>query len=155
MTRSRLIEKYVILALRYYFGAHTFISGINHYLLFFPDPLPLKPELTGRFMTVLVDSHMYDLCKVIEIIVGFALLTGAFVPLALILEVPVTMIIFYMSVWMTGTERTIFTGWRELLLNFALLSAYFGYFKPILLRAFLPLRPIWRERLTIDESLPR
>jgi hypothetical protein len=49
-------EKYLILAARYYFGAHTFISGINHYLLFFSDPLPMKPEMTGRFMTVLVDS---------------------------------------------------------------------------------------------------
>ena len=153
MARSHPVEKYLILAARYYFGAHTLISGINHYLLFFPDPLPLKPELTGRFMTVLVDSGMYDLCKAIEIVVGLALLTGAFVPLALIVEVPVTMIIFYMSIWMTGSPRTIFTGWREAILNFGLLAAYFGYFKPILLRPFLPVRPIWRERWALDDEV--
>lgn len=152
MTNALRIEKYLILAARYYFGAHTFISGINHYLLFFPDPLPMKPELTGRFMSVLVDSGMYDLCKGVEIVAGLMLLTGAWVPLGLILEVPVTAIIFYMSVWMTGSPRTIFTGFREIALNFGLLAVYFGYFKPILLRPFLPIRPLWRETLTLDKG---
>jgi putative oxidoreductase len=142
---SQAIEKYAVLAARYYFGAHTFISGINHYLLFFPDPLPMKPEMTGRFMTVLVDSGMYDVCKGVEIVAGLLLLIGRWVPLALILEAPVTMIIFYLSIYMTGSPRTIFTGWREVVLNFGLLAAYWGYFRPIFLEPNLPLKPFWRD----------
>jgi uncharacterized membrane protein YphA (DoxX/SURF4 family) len=142
---SQAIEKFLILAARYYFGAHTFISGINHYLLFFPDPLPMKPEMTGRFMTVLVDSGMYDVCKGIEIVAGLLLLLGRWVPLALILEAPVTMIIFYLSIYMTGSTRTIFTGWREVVLNFGLLAAYWGYFRPIFLQPNLPLKPFWSD----------
>jgi putative oxidoreductase len=142
---AQAIEKYAVLAARYYFGAHTFISGINHYLLFFPDPLPMKPEMTGRFMTVLVDSGMYDVCKGIEIVAGLLLLLGRWVPLALILEAPVTMIIFYLSIYMTGSPRTVFTGWREAVLNFGLLAAYWGYFRPIFFQPNLPLKPFWRD----------
>jgi hypothetical protein len=87
---SQTIEKYAVLAARYYFGAHSFISGINHYLLFFPDPLPMKPE-------------------------------------------------------MTGSARTIFTGRREVALNFGLLAAYCGYFRPIFFQPNLPLKPFWRD----------
>jgi hypothetical protein len=30
LATSQAIEKYVVLVARYYFGAHTFISGIHH-----------------------------------------------------------------------------------------------------------------------------
>jgi uncharacterized membrane protein YphA (DoxX/SURF4 family) len=84
-------------------------------------------------MHSLLESHLYDVCKVIEIVAGAALLLGLWVPLALILEAPVTMIIFYMSVFMTGSPRTTFTGVREVILNFGLLTAYWGYFRSIFL----------------------
>jgi uncharacterized membrane protein YphA (DoxX/SURF4 family) len=145
-SRLSAVERYIVLAARYYFGAHTFISGINHYLLFLPDPIPLKANMTGRFMHSLLESGMYDVCKWIEIVAGFGILTGLFVPLSLILEMPVTMIIFYLSLFMSGTPRTIFTGCREVGLNLFLLSAYWGYFRPIFLKPRLPIAPIWRER---------
>jgi uncharacterized membrane protein YphA (DoxX/SURF4 family) len=145
--RAYYVEKYLVLAARYFFGAHTVVSGANHYLLWFPDPLPIRPGITGRFMQVLLDSHLYDVSRAIEIVVGLALLLGAFVPLALMFELPVTVIIFYLSVFMAGTPRIIYSGWRELALNMGLLACYWGYFKPLILSPGLPLRPLWRESL--------
>lgn len=146
--QSDLVEKYCVLALRYYFGGHTLISGVNYFWEIFPDKLGIIIQnggMTGRFMSVLADSGLYNVCKIIEIAVGLALLLGTFVPLALIAEVPVTIIIFYESVFMNGSARTTFTGWRELVLNFGLLTAYWGYFTPIFLQPMLQLKPIWRD----------
>jgi hypothetical protein len=53
---------------------------------------------------------------------------------------------------MSGTPREIFTGSREVLLNFGLLSLYWGYFRPIFLRPLLQIKPIWRDEIFIGKS---
>lgn len=139
------VEKYVVLAARYFFGGHALVSGANHYLTIVPDVMPREPEIAGRFIGVLLDTHLYDLVKVIEILVGLALISGLFVPLALMMEMPVTVIILYLSLFIAPTPRSIYTGPRELLLNLFLLSAYWGYFKPLICRWRTPLRPMWHQ----------
>jgi riboflavin transporter len=139
------IEKYLILAARYFFGGHALISGANHYLKVVPDIMPRSPEIAARFMQVLLDTHLYDLVKGIEILTGVSLLTGMFVPLALVLEMPVTVIICYLSLFIAPTPRSLYTGPRELLLNLFLLSAYWGYLKPLVCQPHPPLRTLWQE----------
>lgn len=107
--------------------------------------MPRSPEIAARFMQVLLDTHLYDLVKGVEILTGVALLTGLFVPVALVLEMPVTVIICYLSLFIAPTARSLYTGPRELILNLFLLSAYWGYLKPLVLQPRPPLRSLWRE----------
>jgi riboflavin transporter len=139
------LERYLILAARYFFGGHALISGANHYLQIVPDIMPRSPEIAARFMQVLLDTHLYDLVKGIEILTGLSLLTGLFVPVALVLEMPVTVIICYLSLFIAPTPRSLYTGPRELLLNLFLLSAYWGYLKPLVSQPKPALRTLWQE----------
>jgi riboflavin transporter len=149
MTRNGAVsgplEKYVILAARYFFGGHALISGANHYLKVVPDIMPRSPEIAARFMQVLLDTHLYDLVKGIECLTGLSLLTGLFMPVALLLEMPVTVIICYLSLFIAPTPRSLYTGPRELLLNLFLLSAYWGYLKPLVSQPRPPLKTLWGE----------
>jgi len=138
------LEKYLILAARYFFGGHALISGANHYLEIAPDIMPRSPEIAARFMQVLIDTHLYDLVKGIEILTGLSLLTGLFVPVALVLEMPVTVVILYLSLFIAPTARSLYTGPRELLLNLFLLSAYWGYLKPLACQPRPPLKTLWQ-----------
>jgi uncharacterized membrane protein YphA (DoxX/SURF4 family) len=142
--RCRWGEKYLLLAARYFFGGHALVSGANHYLKIVPDIMPRDPVIAARFIGVLVDTHLYDFVKAIEIVCGLSLLTGWFMPVALMLEMPVTVIICYLSLFIAPTPRSIYTGPRELILNLVLLSAYWGYLRPMVLKARPGVSPIWR-----------
>ena len=143
MTR---LEKYLILAVRYFFGGHALVSGLNHYLTIVPDVMPRDPEIAVRFMHVLLDTHLYDFVKAVEILTGISLLTGYCMPLALLLEMPVTIVICYLSLFIAPTPRSIYTGPREVIFNLFLLSTYWGYFRPMICAWRPALRPLWRAR---------
>ncbi len=145
--RSRWGERYLLLAIRYFFGGHALVSGANHYLKIVPDIMPRDPAIAARFIGVLVDTHLYDLVKIVEILCGVSLLTGWFMPVALMMEMPVTVIICYLSLFIAPTPRSIYTGPRELILNLVLLGAYWGYLKPIVLQPRPCVSPIWRGPL--------
>lgn len=142
--RRRWGEKYLLLAARYFFGGHALVSGANHYLKIVPDIMPRDPVIAARFIGVLLDTHLYDFVKAIEIVCGLSLLTGWFMPVALMMEMPVTVIICYLSLFIAPTPRSIYTGPRELILNLVLLGAYWGYLKPMVLQPRLGVAPIWR-----------
>ena len=137
-------EKYLILAARYFFGGHALISGANFFLKFLPDLAPKDPEIAVRFIHVMIDTKLYLLVKVIEVLTGLSLLSGVFMAPMLLIEMPVTVIILYLSWFIAPTPRSIYTGPRELLLNLFLLSTYWGYLKPMVCRWHTPLRPLWR-----------
>lgn len=137
-------EKYLLLGVRYFFGGHALISGANHYLTIIPDVMPHSPDVAARFIQVLLDTHLYDVVKVIEILTGISLLTGYCMPLMLIMEMPVTVIICYLSLFIAPTPRSLYTGPREVIFNLFLLSAYWGYFKPLICSWQPKLEPLWR-----------
>ena len=145
MDRHSTLERYLLLAFRYFFGGHALISGANHYLTVIPEVMPRSPDIAVRFMSVLIDSHMYDLVKVTEILCGLSLMTGLFMPLALAMEMPVTIIICYLSLFIAPTTRSMFSGPREVFLNAVLLLAYWGYFRPVFFTARPAMRPVWRS----------
>ena len=142
-------EKYLFLFIRYFFGAHTLVSGVNYFLVnhfgihWLPDRSPTSPELAARFIGVLIDSHMYDFVKLVEIFTGLCLMAGIWMPVALILEMPVTVIVLYLSLFIAPTPHSLYTGPRELFFNLFMLSAYWGYFKPFVCSLNPPLKPLW------------
>ncbi len=123
--------RYVVLWVRVAFGAHALLSGLNYFFPILPLP-PIDHSAAGPFVAEMTRIGLYDLIKVVEVGVGLCLIFNLFVPLALIVELPTTVSIFYLSVVVVGAGRPLFTGWRELFYNGFLIAAYAGYYLPLL-----------------------
>ncbi len=124
--------KILALVLRIIFGLHFLLNGLNfffHVVNIKGPNNPIATELMGGF----VQSGLFDVAKVTEITVGILLLTNRFVPLALVLAVPVASIIAFVDITLV---RTLVGGWilggGTILLNAALLVCYLKYYKPML-----------------------
>jgi riboflavin transporter len=141
MNSSKLMQ-YVVFWIRWVFGAHVLFSGLNYFFNFFPPP-PLTGSAAAPFIDAMTKIGMYDFIKVIEVLTGAALLLDVFVPLALVVEFPVSVSIFFLDVLVDRSPRPTVMGSRELLFNLFLIAAYFGYYRPMLTpRAGL--RELWR-----------
>jgi len=156
-------QGYLVLWLRVAFGAHALLSGINYFFPLVPPPaIDVSPA--APFIHEMTQIGLYSGIKIVEILMGLCLLTNLWVPLALVLEMPTTVSIFYLNTFIDGAPRQLYTGPRELFYNCFLLAAYAGYLLPIVtMRARLS--PIWRKqrhppqgngggRITIQHSDP-
>jgi hypothetical protein len=129
--------KYVIMWLRLYFGAHLFFSGIRYITSGYVPPIP---GVGGAYVAAATTIHLYPAVKYMEFVFGTMLLTNRFVMLALILEMPTTVTIFWLNTFVVATPRQLFSGPQELLMNGLLLLAYSGYMASV----FRPtLKPMW------------
>lgn len=152
MGRLKSPVHYLIIGLRGFFGGHSLLSGLNYFVEFVPTPKVTHP-LAGPFIDSMTAMGFFDVVKVTETAVGICLLTGLFVPLALVLEMPISVSIFFTSVIVVHSDRSVITGSREILVNLVLLAAYAGYYLPML-RMRAVSRPIWRSRwTTIRQSI--
>lgn len=132
---------YVILWLRMAFGVHALVSGVNYFYPFLPLPVGTSP--IGPFIGEMIATGMYDGIKIIEILVGICLILNRFVPLALILEFPISYSIFHLSVFVDGGDRQMFTGPRELFYNGFLMVVYAGYYVQML-KMNASSAPLWK-----------
>ena len=69
--------KYAVWFVRLVFGTWMVPAGINHVYLLFPQPMGNQP-LSHELIVALLDSHLFDLVKLVELIAGLAVLTGLF-----------------------------------------------------------------------------
>lgn len=124
--------KLAVTVLRLLFGLHFLINGLNFFFHFFTIAPP-HSVLANELMHGFVASGMFNIAKTVEVVVGILLLTNLFVPLALVLAVPVASIIAFVDVLLIGTP---IGGWLlgggTLLLNVLLLLGYFRYYRPML-----------------------
>ena len=136
MTRDRSVY-YIVTWLRLFFGAHLLFSGGRFILTGY---MPAIPGVGGEWADANAAIGLYQAVKYMEFVFGVMLLTNRFVLLALILEMPATVNIFYLNTFIVATPRQLFTGPQELFLNGVLLLAYAGY----LGAAIKPrLEPLW------------
>ena len=115
---------YIITWLRYFFGAHLLFSGGRYILTGY---VPEIPGIGGTWSDANMAIGMYQAVKYMEFVFGIMLLTNRFVLLALILEMPATVNIFWLNTYIVAMPRQLFTGPQELFLNGVLLLAYGGY----------------------------
>lgn len=123
----------VVTALRILFGLHFLVNGANFFFHFFDVPPPQNP-LAIQFMKAMVETGVvFTAVKSVEVVTGVALLVNRFVPLALVVALPVSVNVFLIDVFLIGTW---FGGWvlgaGTLLLNVVLLFAYLKYYQPML-----------------------
>ena len=149
------ILHYLIVFARYYFGIRTLISGLNYYFNWHPAGKMLDPA-TEQFMQAITTIGLYQAVKTIEIVVGLCLVTNRFVPFALVMEFPISIIICTLSCYQPYSVHTL-TGIKEVVLNLFLFSGYAGFYLQFL--AFkAEQRPLWnmafvrRARQSGDET---
>jgi uncharacterized membrane protein YphA (DoxX/SURF4 family) len=133
--------KYIVLWLRIVFGVHLLYSGLAFVFgEWVPANLAQGIPGAGTFMVALSDIGLYQIVKYIEVGVGLMLILDVAVPLALMIELPLTIVIAYLNIVVEGTGRQLFTGPQELVLQVALMIAYGGHYLGFLrLRA----KPLW------------
>lgn len=82
------VKKYAPVVARSLLGLIFFVFGLNGFLHFLPQP-PLPPA-GGQFIGALIGTgYLFPLLKGIEVLSGALLLSGRFVPLALVLLAPI------------------------------------------------------------------
>jgi uncharacterized membrane protein YphA (DoxX/SURF4 family) len=116
--------QYALWFVRLVFATWMIPAGLNHFVTLFPQPMGTRP-LSHELIVALLDSHLFDIVKAVELIAGICVLLGFYTPLGLILCMPVSFCVFY---WDTplegwGSRASVF-GEAALLCNVLLCAAY-------------------------------
>lgn len=98
---STKIKSTVVVAARIVLGLIYFVFGLNFFLHFIPTPPssggPADVMAGGLFQS----GYFFPMLKGLEIILGALLLAGLFVPLALVVLMPITLNILLFHVFLT------------------------------------------------------
>lgn len=123
--------KYAVWFVRLLFASWMIPAGLNHFVPLFPQPMGSQP-LSMELIVALLDSHLFDLVKAVELIAGIGVLFGFYTPLALLICMPVSFGVFYWDAPLEGwgSVAAIF-GYSTLLANVLLCLAYNKYYRPI------------------------
>lgn len=121
--------KYPVWFLRLLFAAWMIPAGLNHFIPIFPQPMGNQP-LSQELIHALIDSHLFDLVKAVELYAGVAVLVGFYTPLALLVCLPVSFGVFYWDAPLEGWgSRAALFGYATLLVNALLCLAYWKNYR--------------------------
>lgn len=118
-------------------GVVYLVNGLNWWVkLITPYPsqsdfvhfLP-PPDVVGAMIE---NGVLFHLVKLTELAAGLCLLSNRFVPLALVMALPVTVPVFVVDVFFIAHARGQVMGWGSLILNGYLLLAYLGHYHGVL-----------------------
>lgn len=128
----KIIVEYAVIAARIVLGAWMIINGLNHWFDIFPQPMGNNP-LWAAFMVSLIDTGLFGVVKVIEVIGGLMLIFNIFVPLALVMLLPMSAVIFWNGgILAKGAFTPFYMGSNCLYLNLFVMAAYFRHYIPML-----------------------
>ena len=131
--------KYPIWFFRLLFASWMIPAGLNHFVEIFPQPMGTQP-LSMELVSALIDSHLFDLVKAVELLAGIGVLLGIYTPLCLLICLPVSFGVFYWDAPLEGwgSGAAIF-GYATLVCNTVLCLAYYkSYQSMFTLRAEVP-----------------
>ena len=116
--------KYGVWFVRLLFAAWMIPAGLNHFVPIFPQPMGSTP-LSTELVTALIDSHLFDLVKAVELTAGICILFGFYVPLVLVIAMPVSFCVFYYDAPLEGWgSRAALFGYAVFGSNLLLCLAY-------------------------------
>lgn len=87
---------WVVYGAQFFFGGWFLAHGLNYWLEFFPQPHGSSP-LSHELIMALIDSGLFTIVKAVEVLTGALLLLNIFVPLAIVLAVPVALSIAHLN----------------------------------------------------------
>lgn len=133
--QARVFQWQLIHFFRILFGLHLVYSGAAY--VFFgwvPSAFSDPASPVGQFMVALDSVGLYPLVKHVELVLGVLLLANLFVPLAAVMELPITIIIAYLNIFVEGQHaaRHFYTGAQELVINGVVLLGYGAYYRTML-----------------------
>jgi uncharacterized membrane protein YphA (DoxX/SURF4 family) len=116
--------KYAVWVVRLVFAAWMIPAGLNHFIPLFPQPMGSKP-VSHELIVALLDSHLFDLVKLVELLAGLSVLTGLYTPLVLLVSMPVSFCVFFWDTPLEGwTSRAAVFGCSVLFCNVVLCLAH-------------------------------
>jgi uncharacterized membrane protein YphA (DoxX/SURF4 family) len=123
--------KYPVWFVRLLFAAWMIPAGLNHFVPIFPQPMGSQP-LSMELIRALLDSHLFDLVKAVELIAGVGVLLGIFTPLSLLVCLPVSFCVFWWDAPLEGWgSRAALFGYATLLSNSLLCLAWYKSYLPM------------------------
>ncbi len=121
--------RYAVWFFRLLFAAWMIPAGVNHFLPIFPQPMGSQP-LSQELIRALLDSHLFDLVKAVELIAGVGVLLGYYTPLMLVICLPVSFNVFYWDAPLEGWgSRAAQFGYATLFTNAVLCLAWHKSFQ--------------------------
>jgi putative oxidoreductase len=134
---SSKIKSISVVSARIILGLIYSVFGLNFFLHFLPTPPPMGGAAESFVSGLFQSGYFFPFLKGIEVILGVALLIGAFVPLVLVILMPISLNILLFHVFLTDNA---FISIVILALQIYLAWAYRDYYKPLFKRsAFIKL----------------
>lgn len=124
--------KIVTACARFWLGLWMLFWGLNWFVEFLPQPIGGR---SAELHLALMHSGLFTAAKILEIALAIALLANRFVPLALVLSAPVTVII----AWVHMLDGPGAPGYFVVLTHVFLLWSYSPYFLSMLAARAHPL----------------
>lgn len=160
--------KTAVTLVRLFLGAWMLNSGYSYWAQkfglppAFPQPLGTLP-LSNQMLVTMIEVGLFDFVKTIEILGGLCLIFGVFVPVATLVLLPVSAIVFFNAVFLNQRTDRVFDvtymGVSCLYMNILVALAYIRYYLPMLSLRSAPgsLRDLGRlpEILGKDAGGPR
>jgi uncharacterized membrane protein YphA (DoxX/SURF4 family)/uncharacterized membrane protein YhaH (DUF805 family) len=116
--------RYSVWFVRLLFAAWMIPAGVNHFVRIFPQPMGSQP-LSHELIVALIDSHLFDIVKAVELVAGLGVLIGLHAPLAVLICLPVSFCVFYWDAPLEGWgSRAALFGYSALIANLLLCIAY-------------------------------
>ena len=128
---STKIKSISVVSARLVLGLIYFVFGLNFFLHFLPTPPstggPAESFTTGLFLS----GYFFPFLKSLEVTLGALLLLGAFVPLVLVVLMPISLNILLFHVFLTDNP---IMGIVIVALQLYLAWSYRSYYKPLFTR---------------------
>ncbi len=120
--------KIAIIIARVLLGLPFLIFGLNHFFPFIPHP-PMDGVALDYMMGLTKVGYFWPLLRGLEILIGIALISGRFVPLALVVLAPISLhiFLFHAFVLLANLPLAIII----LVLHIFLIVKYWDYYKQI------------------------
>mgnify|MGYP006891168350 CR=1 FL=1 len=129
---STKIKSVSAISARVLLGLIYFVFGLNFFFHFLPTP-PSGGGVADAFTGGLFQSgYFFPMLKGIEVVPGALLLIGLFVPLALVILMPISINILLFHAFLTPGNTLM--GIVIVLIHVYLAWAYRDYYKPLFIR---------------------
>jgi putative oxidoreductase len=123
------IKSISVIAARILLGLIYFVFGLNFFFHFIPSPPPLGGVADAFTGGLFQSGYFFPMLKTMEVLLGVFLLAGIFVPLSLVILMPISINILLFHVFLAPAGSAM--GIVIVLIHLFVAWAYRDYYKPL------------------------